>query len=160
MFVRFGLTFCLVAWISMCKGDDVVVQMFSRTPINVISDKYISYSIDPTELLEMNQENEWAFCFPSFRVYFVFLFFFLDKIRFLERNNFFLSSNYFIKEKVFYIGWWNQDHAIWKSTVTIPTECIWMAIQSIWTHPNYLWSDWEMSTRCWGNFHRYLWNQH
>lgn len=42
----------------MCSADDVVIQMFARKPINIISDKYISYSIDPTELLEMNQENE------------------------------------------------------------------------------------------------------
>lgn len=58
MLMRFGLTFCLVAWISRCSGDDVVVQMFSKKPLNVISDKFISYSIDPTELLEMNQDKE------------------------------------------------------------------------------------------------------
>lgn len=60
MWMGFSLTFCMVAWISLCSADDVVVQMFSKKPVNVISDKYISYSIDPTELLEMNQDREWV----------------------------------------------------------------------------------------------------
>lgn len=56
MFASYCLTFWFVAWIALCSGDDVVVQMFSKKPINYISEKYISYSIDPTELLEMKKE--------------------------------------------------------------------------------------------------------
>ncbi|XP_031633339.1 uncharacterized protein LOC116347073 [Contarinia nasturtii] len=54
---------CFVAWVSRCSGDDVVVQMFSKKPINYISEKYISYSIDPNELLEMSQEREDGFIY-------------------------------------------------------------------------------------------------
>lgn len=50
----------LLAFLSICNAEDVVIQMFSKKPINVISDKYISFSIDPTELLEMNQDKEWV----------------------------------------------------------------------------------------------------
>lgn len=58
MLAFYGLAFCLVTWISVCSGDDVVIQMFSKKPTNVISEKYISYSIDPIQLLEMSKEKE------------------------------------------------------------------------------------------------------
>lgn len=60
MFRSYCLAFCFIAWISICSGDDVVVQMFSKKPVNYISEKYISYSIDPIELLEMSKEKEWV----------------------------------------------------------------------------------------------------
>lgn len=65
MIAKFLLSLCFIAWISVCSGDDVVVQMFSKNPINFISDKYVSYSVDPVELLAMNEENQWVKC--SFR---------------------------------------------------------------------------------------------
>lgn len=58
MLAAYRLVVCLLALFSVCNAEDVVVQMFSKKPINVISDKYISFSIDPTELLEMNQDKE------------------------------------------------------------------------------------------------------
>lgn len=58
MFASYCLAVFLAAWISVCSGDDVVVQMFSKKPINYISEKYISYSVDPIELLEMSKEKE------------------------------------------------------------------------------------------------------
>lgn len=58
MFASYILTVCFVAWATVCSGEDVVVQMFSKNPVNYISDKYVSYSVDPIELLEMNEEKE------------------------------------------------------------------------------------------------------
>lgn len=58
MLATYRLVFYLAALVFVCNAEDVVVQMFSKKPINVISDKYISFSIDPTELLEMNQDKE------------------------------------------------------------------------------------------------------
>lgn len=58
MFASYFLNFWFVAWIAVCSGDDVVIQMFSKNPINYISDKYVSYSVDPFELLEMNEGKE------------------------------------------------------------------------------------------------------
>lgn len=58
MFASYILTVCFVAWATVCNGEDVVVQMFSKNPVNYISDKYVSYSVDPIELLEMNEEKE------------------------------------------------------------------------------------------------------
>lgn len=58
MLATYRLVVYLAALLSVCNAEDVVIQMFSKKPINVISDKYISFSIDPTELLEMNQDNE------------------------------------------------------------------------------------------------------
>lgn len=48
----FGLT---IMWMSMsmCRADDVIVQMFSKRQLNQISDKYISYSVDLSELLDL-----------------------------------------------------------------------------------------------------------
>lgn len=58
MIVTYHLIVCALALLSTCNAEDVVIQMFSKKPVNVISDKYISFSIDPTELLEMNQDKE------------------------------------------------------------------------------------------------------
>lgn len=58
MLTTYRLVVYMLALFSVCNAEDVVVQMFSKKPINVISDKYISFSIDPTELLEMNQDKE------------------------------------------------------------------------------------------------------
>lgn len=51
----FGLT---IMWMlmSMCRADDVIVQMFSKRQLNQISDKYISYSVDLSELLDLYNE--------------------------------------------------------------------------------------------------------
>lgn len=58
MFASYCLSVLFVAWIAVCSGDDVVVQIISKNPINYISDKYVSYSVDPIELLEMSEEKE------------------------------------------------------------------------------------------------------
>lgn len=58
MLATYRFVVYLLALFAVCNAEDVVVQMFSKKPINVISDKYISFSIDPTELLEMNQDKE------------------------------------------------------------------------------------------------------
>lgn len=58
MLATYRLMVGVVALLSICNAEDVVIQMFSKKPVNVISDKYISFSIDPTELLEMNQDKE------------------------------------------------------------------------------------------------------
>lgn len=60
MFASYCLSVLFVAWIAVCSGDDVVVQIISKNPINYISDKYVSYSVDPIELLEMSEEKEWV----------------------------------------------------------------------------------------------------
>lgn len=44
---------CCVMWISVCSGEDVVMQMFLKQPLNMISEKYISFSVDPVDLLEI-----------------------------------------------------------------------------------------------------------
>lgn len=51
----FSLT---IIWMSMsmCRADDVIVQMFSKRQLNQISDKYISYSVDLSELLDLYNE--------------------------------------------------------------------------------------------------------
>lgn len=38
---------------SVVGFEDVVIQIFSKKLINVVSDKFISFSIDPKELLEI-----------------------------------------------------------------------------------------------------------
>lgn len=57
MLATHRLSVYLLALLCVCNAEDVLIQMFSK-PINIISDKYISFSIDPTELLEMNQDKE------------------------------------------------------------------------------------------------------
>lgn len=53
----FGLTIMwMLMSMSMCRADDVIVQMFSKRQLNQISDKYISYSVDLSELLDLYNE--------------------------------------------------------------------------------------------------------
>lgn len=59
-FIHFAEIICILAAATFCRGDDVVVQMFSKKILNQISDSFISYSVDPNELLAMYKTNRYA----------------------------------------------------------------------------------------------------
>lgn len=54
------LAYCiLVSFLASLAGaDEVIIQVFSKKPVNYISEKYISYSVDPAELLEMSTDKQ------------------------------------------------------------------------------------------------------
>lgn len=53
-----AFAFCCFVVLGVCRADDVVVQMFSKKILNEISDKYISYSVDPNDLLKMYKTDK------------------------------------------------------------------------------------------------------
>lgn len=57
----FSIPVSLIAGIlllNVCFCEDVTIQMFSKRPLNRISEKYISFAVNPSDLLDMYQDKE------------------------------------------------------------------------------------------------------
>lgn len=59
-FGRISLLFCAI-WISVCRADDIVMQLFANRPINYVSDKYISFSMSPADLVDIYNDKRFYF---------------------------------------------------------------------------------------------------
>lgn len=57
---RISILFCAIYVITVCSADDMVMQIFPNIPINHVSDKFISFSMSPTELMEI-YKNQRSF---------------------------------------------------------------------------------------------------
>lgn len=78
MEINFSCFLSLVILLSSshCLADDAVIQLQLRRPINLISDKFISFSVDPSELLDILKNTGYALVGLSGSDCFLYIFFF------------------------------------------------------------------------------------
>lgn len=55
--VPVGLLAGLVV-LNVCICEDVTIQMFSKRPLNRISERFISFAVQPSDLLDMYRDKE------------------------------------------------------------------------------------------------------
>lgn len=48
-------------WMTVCSADDMVMQIFPNRPINYVSDKFISFSMSPADLLDIYKNQRFLF---------------------------------------------------------------------------------------------------
>lgn len=48
-------------WMTVCSADDMVMQIFPNRPINHVSDKFISFSMSPADLLDIYKNQRFLF---------------------------------------------------------------------------------------------------
>lgn len=48
-------------WMTVCSADNVVMQIFPNRPINYVSDKFISFSMSPADLLDIYKNQRFVF---------------------------------------------------------------------------------------------------
>lgn len=61
---RISFLFCAIYVCTVCSADEMVMQIFPNIPINRVSDKFISFSMNPTELIEI-YKNQRLFLLPN-----------------------------------------------------------------------------------------------
>lgn len=62
---QISFLFCATIWISVCSADEMVVQIFPNRAINYVSDKFISFSMSPTDLVDIYNNKRFSFLWFS-----------------------------------------------------------------------------------------------
>lgn len=57
---RISFLFCAV-WITVCCADEMSVQVFPHRPINYVSDKFISFTMSPADLVDIYKNHRFLF---------------------------------------------------------------------------------------------------
>lgn len=57
---RISFLFCAV-WITVCCADEMSVQVFPHRPINYVSDKFISFTMSPADLVDIYKNHRFTF---------------------------------------------------------------------------------------------------